>query len=262
MTYEDGELFHALIAVAERSSGKQRKSAAAEALEIALNDKPLGLSEHLLSRLAKIVPLVPMRKQNIDNLFDLVSREAEARRDWRAGFADLLTQLACHVPESRLGEVKSLAGTIKDPRHRFGVLRALARREPGDAGRQSRYAELIAALRAIPEDKDKWDAITETAADVPPHLLPELFDIATQTAPDASTGKGEAVAALVAACGTVSWSSREHAGVALRDLLHGLSRPGLLVLIEQSAPLISAQGDGNTPRDVAAAVREVLRWWP
>ena len=71
----------------------------------------------------------------------------------------------------------------------------------GDAGRRARYAELIAVLRAFPANKDKWDAITETAADLPPHLLPELFDVVARTAPDAFIGKGEAIAALVAACG-------------------------------------------------------------
>ncbi len=250
-------VLNALMTAAGRSDGERREALVREAKKLVQNTK-LGVADGLAGVRA-IVPLLTPRR--IDRLFRTTSRLSRSEHRPAVGMAELITELAKHVPRQRLAEAGQLVAEIEDPGKRFRALLALARRTDGESAATALCAEAMEALRAIPDDRTRWEAV-ESATDFGPPFIIEMLEIAASTAPDAYGAKGAALAALLRSAGSVPWTRRAASPVSMRDLLTGLTRPDAAVLLRQAAPLMGADGGDEAMREAAAAVRDVRRWWP
>ncbi len=87
---------------------------------------------------------------------------------------------------------------------------------------------------------------------------------AIQYAPD--NVKSRAISAVLSspsACPrTVSWNKRAENRVGpMRELLDGLTRPGLLTMLQAAAPHIGHHGGMHAAQECANAIQDVARWW-
>ena len=79
--------------------------------------------------------------------------------------------------------------------------------------------------------------------------------------------KARAIAAVLSSPSAgprvVSWNkSTENRVGPMRELLAGLTRPGLLTVLQAAAPHIGHHGGMHAAQECCVAIQDVARWWP
>lgn len=140
----------------------------------------------------------------------------------------------------------------------------LARMLPALSGPQ-RARALEAGATMLPEQvKLLSEDFSAVAFHADATFLQKLVE-ATRYRPD--DFKARAIAAVLSspAAGprVVSWNkSAEDRVGPMRELLDGLTRPGLLTVLQAAAPHIGHRGGMQAAQECCVAIQDVARWWP
>ncbi len=201
--------------------------------------------------------------------------------------------LADMCDEERMGEGGPISVKIGVDAHAVAALaQAMTEPERGELldvvlprlnrDRARRPLDLLARLLPSLSDPQRARALEAGAAMLPERValpgedfsavaihadatfLQKLVE-ATRYAPD--NVKSRAIAAVLSspsACPrAVSWNkSAENRVGPMRELLDGLTRPGLLTVLQAAAPHIGHHGGKRAAEECANAIQDVARWWP